>query len=132
MALNLLIVDDSETVRAVLAKTLQLSGINVGELYMAANGKEALDILEAHWVDLIFSDINMPVMGGVEMIQQMQQNDVLKAVPVIVVSTEGSSTRIEQLKSHGVRAYIRKPFTPELVRGVVEDIIGPASVEPKG
>jgi two-component system chemotaxis response regulator CheY len=128
MALNLLIVDDSETVRAVLAKTLQLSGISVGELHKAANGKEALEILKDHWIDLIFSDINMPVMGGMEMIQQMQQDDVLKTIPVIVVSTEGSMTRIEQLKAQGVRAYIRKPFTPELVRAVVEDIIGPAGL----
>ncbi len=131
MALNILIVDDSETVRSVLAKTLQISGIDVGELHKAANGREALDILKGHWIDLIFSDINMPVMGGVEMIQQMQQDDMLKTIPVIVVSTEGSVTRIEQLKAQGVRAYIRKPFTPELVRSVVEDIIAPAGKEPQ-
>ena len=131
MALNLLVVDDSETVRAVLAKTFELSGIDVGELHKAANGREALDILKDHWIDLIFSDINMPIMGGMEMIQQMQQDDVLRTIPVIVVSTEGSVTRIEQLKAQGVRAYIRKPFTPELVRAVVEDIIGPAGVKPR-
>ncbi len=131
MALNILVVDDSETVHAVLAKTFELSGIDVGELYKAANGKEALEILKDHWIDLIFSDINMPVMGGVEMIQQMQQDDVLKTIPVIVLSTEGSMTRIEQLKAQGVRAYIRKPFTPELVRAVVGDIIGSAGVKPR-
>lgn len=124
MSLNVLVVDDSTTVRAVIAKTLQISGVPVGELHQAANGKEALAILKDHWVDIIFSDINMPVMGGVEMIQQLQQDDMLKTIPVIVVSTEGSATRIEQLKAQGVRAYIRKPFTPELVRAVVMDIIG--------
>ena len=130
MAFNILVVDDSETVRAVLAKTLQLSGIEVGELYKAANGKEALEILKDRWVDLIFSDINMPVMGGVEMIQQMRQDDMLKTIPVIVVSTEGSTTRIEQLKAEGVRAYIRKPFTPELVRAVDAGISsGPVGVK---
>ncbi len=124
MALNILVVDDSNTVRAVIAKTLKLTGVPINELLEAANGREALQILQDHWVDLIFSDINMPVMGGVEMIQQMKQDDVLKTIPVIVVSTEGSATRIEQLKAQGVRAYIRKPFTPELVRAVVLDIIG--------
>ena len=124
MALNILIVDDSNTVRAVIAKTLELTGMPIGELYQAGNGKEALDVLKDNWVDLIFSDINMPVMGGIEMIQQMQRDDVLKNIPVIVVSTEGSATRIDQLKEQGVRAYIRKPFTPELVRSVVEDVIG--------
>jgi two-component system, chemotaxis family, chemotaxis protein CheY len=124
MSLNILVVDDSETVRSVIAKTLRMAGVPVSELFQAANGKEALDILKDHWIDLIFSDINMPVMGGVEMIQQMKQDDILKTIPVIVVSTEGSATRIEQLKAQGVRAYIRKPFTPELVRSVVNDILG--------
>lgn len=124
MSLNILVVDDSETVRAVIVKTLKIAEVPVNELYQAANGREALEILKDHWIDLIFSDINMPVMGGVEMIQQMKQDDVLKTIPVIVVSTEGSSTRIEQLKAQGVRAYIRKPFAPELVRAVVDDILG--------
>ncbi len=124
MALNILVVDDSQTVRAVIIKTLTLAGIPANEIHQAANGKEALEILKDHWIDIIFSDINMPVMGGMEMIQQIQQDDMLKTIPVIVVSTEGSATRIEQLKAQGVRAYIRKPFTPELVRSVVEDILG--------
>jgi len=124
MTLNILIVDDSVTVRAVIAKTLEVAGVAVNTLFQAANGKEALDILAEQWVDLIFSDINMPVMGGVEMIEKMNADDTLRAIPVIVVSTEGSATRIEQLKSKGVRAYIRKPFTPEMVRKVVDDITG--------
>jgi len=124
MALNILVVDDSVTVRAVVAKTLHISGIQPNQIHEASNGKEALEIMKEHWVDLIFSDINMPVMGGVEMIQQMQQDDMLRTIPVIVISTEGSATRIEQLKAQGVRAYIRKPFTPEQVRALVHDIIG--------
>ncbi len=124
MALNILVVDDSKTVRSVIAKTLEMAQVPVDNLYMAANGKEALEILGENWVDLVFSDINMPVMGGVEMIERMHEDDVLRSIPVIVVSTEGSSTRIEQLKQKGVSAYIRKPFTPELIRNVVDDVVG--------
>ncbi|MCK4296583.1 MAG: response regulator [Candidatus Marinimicrobia bacterium] len=124
MALNILVVDDSAVVRAVFSKTFKLVGIPVGELYQAANGKEALEILNENRVDLVFSDINMPVMGGVEMIEKMSDDGLLKTIPVVVVSTEGSTTRIEQLKSKGISAYIRKPFTPELVRKVVDDIVG--------
>ena len=124
MAFNILVVDDSATVRAVIAKTLGIAGIEVGQLYQAANGKEALDILADNWVDLVFADINMPVMGGVEMIEKMKENGLLQTIPVIIVSTEGSATRIEQLKSKGVCAYIRKPFAPEDVRAVVNDIMG--------
>ena len=124
MAFNILVVDDSATVRAVIAKTLDLAEVPVGELYEAENGREALAILVEHWIDLIFADINMPVMGGIEMIEKMAEDGTLSDIPVIIVSTEGSATRIEQLKSKGVSAYLRKPFTPELLRGVVFDVMG--------
>lgn len=124
MSLNILVVDDSETVRDIIAKTLAMAQVPVNELYKAANGKEALEILRDKWVDLVFSDINMPVMTGVEMIEKMNEDDLLKSVPVVVISTEGSATRIDQLKEKGVCAYVRKPFTPEKIREVVDSIIG--------
>ena len=124
MDFNILVVDDSQMVRAVIAKTLQLAEIPVKELFQAANGKEALDILGNNWIDLVFADINMPVMTGVEMIEIMHENGLLQTVPVIIVSSDGSSTRMDQLKAKGVTAYIRKPFTPELLKSVVNDILG--------
>lgn len=124
MALNILLVDDSATVRAVIAKTLEITGVEISELYQAENGKEALDVLADNWVDLVFADINMPVMDGVEMIEKMYEDGLLKTIPVVIVSTEGSATRVEQLKSKGVSAYIRKPFTPEVLREVMEGIVG--------
>lgn len=124
MALNILLVDDSATVRAVIAKTLKITGVEISELYQAENGKEALDILADNWVDLVFADINMPVMDGVEMIEKMYEDGLLKTIPVVIVSTEGSATRVEQLKSRGVSAYIRKPFTPEVLRKVMDGIVG--------
>jgi two-component system, chemotaxis family, chemotaxis protein CheY len=124
MALNILIVDDSETVRAVISKTLRLAQVPVGQLLEASNGQEALDVLKDNWVDLVLCDINMPVMGGVEMIARMREDDLLKDVPVVVVSTEGSKTRIDDLLAKGVHAYVRKPFTPERIREVVDGIIG--------
>ncbi len=123
MSLNILVVDDSATVRAVIAKTLKVAAVPVGELFQAANGREALDILAENWVDLVLADINMPVMGGVEMVEKMMADGLLQSIPVVVVSTEGSATRIEQLRSKGVRAYLRKPFTPELLKGVIDDIV---------
>jgi len=124
MSFNILVVDDSETVRAVIAKTLRLAGVPVNELYQAGNGQEALAVLSEQWVDLVFSDINMPVMTGIEMIEKMQQDENLKSVPVVVVSTEGSKTRIENLIEQGVRAYIRKPFTPEILKEIVDNVLG--------
>ena len=124
MKLNVLIVDDSATIRAVMEKTLNLAGVNTNQVLHAANGKEALEILGNEWIDLIFADINMPVMNGVEMIEKMSEDGLLKTIPVVVVSTEGSQTRIEQLKDKGVTAYIRKPFQPEDFKAIVEDLTG--------
>jgi len=124
MSLNILIVDDSATARAIIAKTLKLSGLDLGEVHHAANGKEALEIVGRSWVDLILADINMPVMNGVEMVERMSDQGILNTVPVIVVSTDGSTARMEQLKSRGVRAFVRKPFAPEAVRDIVQDLLG--------
>lgn len=124
MSLNILIVDDSVTVRAVIKKTLKLAEIPYNELHEAGNGQEALDILKDAWIDLVFADINMPVMTGIEMVEKMSDDGMLSSVPVIVVSTEGSQTRIEQLKQKGISAYVRKPFTPETIKSVVNEVLG--------
>jgi two-component system chemotaxis response regulator CheY len=128
MALNVLVVDDSETVRAIIARTLRLAEVPVGELYQASDGKQALEILHNNWVDLVFADINMPVMNGVELVERMSADGLLKTVPVIIVSTEGSAARIEQLKAKGVSAYVRKPFTPEILREAVRATTGVGGV----
>ncbi|MCP3885883.1 MAG: response regulator [Propionibacteriaceae bacterium] len=129
MAYNILLVDDSPTVRAVLKKTLALAQVPTNEIHQAGNGKEALDILADNWIDIVFADINMPIMGGVEMVEKMGDDGMLRTIPVVVVTTEGGTTRMEQLLARGVRAYVRKPFTPEIIRNVVLDILGEAKDE---
>lgn len=124
MALNILIVDDSRTVRSVIARTIKICAVPVGELFQAENGKEALEILADNWVDIVFSDINMPVMSGIELLEKMSADGMLRTIPVVMVSTEGSQTRIEQLKAKGITAYIRKPFTPEDLQKIIADITG--------
>ena len=122
---NILIVDDSKTIRAVIAKTLQIAGVEISKLHEAANGREALDILVAEWIDIVFADINMPVMTGLELIDEMKTAGMLETVPVVIVSTEGSRQRIDDLKAKGVRAYLRKPFTPEQLKEVIDEVLGP-------
>jgi two-component system chemotaxis response regulator CheY len=124
MALNILIVDDSSVVRTVIAKTLRLAEAPVGELYEAANGRQALDLLRVRWIDLVFADINMPVMTGLELVDQMSREGLLASVPVVIVSTHGSQPQIDALSRKGIAAYIRKPFTPERIRQVVESLFG--------
>jgi len=124
MSLNVLIVDDSKVVRKIITKTLKLTGISINEIHDAENGKEALEVMNDEWIDIVFTDINMPVMGGVEMVEKMDKDGLMQTIPVIVISTEGSETRIEQLTQKGVKAYLRKPVTPEKLRDVVKDILG--------
>ncbi len=123
MSLNVLIVDDSTIMRTMIAKVLGLAGLDLGEIYEAANGQEGLDALENHWIDLVLADINMPVMNGQEMIEQMRANSLWKDLPVIVVSTEGSQKRIESIRQQGAK-FIHKPFTPEMIRTIIKEMIG--------
>ncbi|MDR3013627.1 MAG: response regulator [Chitinispirillales bacterium] len=123
MAYNILIVDDSQTMRAVLTKTIDMAGIDRGRLYEAGNGKEALEVLESEWIDIVFADINMPVMNGIEMVEQMVERGYMANTPVIVISTEGSKTRLEGLKNMGVKGFLRKPISPELFQSVVEGVL---------
>ena len=123
MAYNILLVDDSETVRAVLMKTLNLAQIQLGEIFMAGNGKEALEVLSENWVDLVITDLNMPVMTGFELVDAMQADKLLQTVPVVVVTTEGSATRSDDLKQKGVKGYVRKPFTPEQIKEMITKVM---------
>lgn len=122
MEINVLVVDDSSVMRSMIGKTMQMSGLPLGNIYQAANGQEGLDILKQHWIDLVIVDINMPVMNGEEMIDHMRSLPELRDIHVVVISTEGSDTRIERLTHKGA-AFIHKPFTPESIRDTVKDIM---------
>jgi CheY-like chemotaxis protein len=87
MAFNILLVDDSVTVRAVISKALHLAGVDINLLYQAGNGQEALEILEAEWIDLVLCDISMPVMDGETLVSRMVDNGMIKTVPVVIVSS---------------------------------------------
>lgn len=123
MAYTILIVDDSTLMRQVIAKTLHVAGVAIDKLLEASNGREALAMLRQNWVDLVFSDINMPEMNGLDLIREMAADEVLKSVPVVVISTERSEARAAELKAVGVKEIIRKPFTPETLKTIVERLL---------
>lgn len=124
MARDVLIVDDSETIRRMVKKTMQMAGLNFGEVYEAANGIEALAQLNDHEVAVLLVDINMPTMNGIQLLTRMKQNQRLKDIPIVVVSTEGSQQRIEELENIGAYGYVRKPFHPEQLRDVLKPLLG--------
>lgn len=124
MAFNVLIVDDSSPMRAIIRKTVRISGFSIGECYEASNGQEAIDILKDHWVDLVITDYNMPEMNGMELLTHMKKDELLSAVPVVVVTTEGSERMIDEFMKNGAAGYIQKPFVPEDLKKKLNNIMG--------
>lgn len=124
MAYNILIVDDSRTMRQVIKKALSLSGLKVGECLEAGNGREALEVLANSWVDLILSDIHMPVMDGFGLLRALGEDDSWRDLPVVMITTEANEQRLQEAMSLGAKGYIRKPFTPENIRSFLSRIMG--------
>ena len=129
MPYNILIVDDSNPMRAVIKKVIKASGFDIGEFHEAGSGKEALHVLDEQWLDLVVSDYNMPEMNGLEMLKEMKKNEMWKDIPVIMVTTEGSNERIEEFINMGASAYIKKPFTPEQIRTQLNQLLGEPEYE---
>lgn len=124
MAANILVVDDSGTMRGMIKRTLSISGLDIGEVFEAGNGIEALAQMAQHEIGVVLLDINMPVMNGVQLVGRIRDDQRLRQIPVIIASTEGSETRINELLEAGARGYVRKPFRPEQLRDVLAPFVG--------
>jgi two-component system, chemotaxis family, chemotaxis protein CheY len=124
MSFNVLIVDDSGAMRAVIKKIINISGFRMNHCFEAGNGLEALEQLKKNWVDVIVSDVNMPGMNGLELLEALHQDPLYQNIPVIIVSTEGSSERMSEAADKGARGFIKKPFLPEDIRSILCDVIG--------
>ncbi|MCA1784628.1 MAG: response regulator [Desulfotignum sp.] len=129
MIYSILIVDDSLPMRAVIKRTLKAAGYGASTLFEAANGEDALGLMKNNWVDLVITDYNMPVMDGLAFIKAMKEQELFQDIPVVVVSTEGNQTRIDEFMNTGAAGYITKPFTAEAIRDVIVTILGEADYE---
>ena len=113
---RVLIVDDSSVMRKIVERSLRQAGIDLEQVFEAANGSEALSVLAETSVHLVLCDINMPVMDGLEFVRQMQALENGKGVPVVMITTEGSEGHVLEAIAAGARGYIRKPFTADQVK----------------
>jgi len=116
MPLNVLIVDDSAAIRKILERVLRHTDFQLGDVIEAGDGREALEKLNGANVGLILSDINMPNMDGLELLQRVKANNAWRTLPVIMVTTEGSQDKVMQAIQLGATGYIRKPFTAEQIK----------------
>jgi two-component system chemotaxis response regulator CheY len=111
---NVLIVDDSSTMRKIISRSLRQAGLAVDEIYEAGDGIEGLSVLKSNAVSLILSDINMPNMDGMEFIKQVRGSG--SNIPIVMITTEGGEDVIKEAISNGAKDSIKKPFTPEQLK----------------
>ena len=111
-----LIVDDSSVMRKIVERSLRQAGLDLVTVHEAGSGSEGLEMLKGKQVDLILSDINMPMMDGLEFLRQLRAQDLAPGVPVVMITTESSEEHVKQAILAGAQGYIRKPFTAEQVK----------------
>jgi len=111
-----LIVDDSSVMRKIVERSLRQAGLDTLVVHEAGSGTEGLEMLRANHVDLILSDINMPLMDGLEFLRQIRSQSLAPGVPVVMITTESSEEHVRQAIQSGAQGYIRKPFTAEQVK----------------
>ena len=111
-----LIVDDSSVMRKIVERALRQAGLDSLVVHEAGSGTEGLEVLRGKQVDLILSDINMPLMDGLEFLRQIRAQNLAPGVPVVMITTESSEEHVKQAILAGAQGYIRKPFTADQVK----------------
>ena len=117
---KILAVDDSASMRQMVVFTLESAGYDVVE---AVDGQQALDIAKNESFDLVLSDINMPVMNGIELVKQLRQLEAYKYTPILMLTTETSSDRKMAGKGAGATGWVVKPFNPDKLLATIKKVI---------
>ena len=124
MSLEVLVVDDSQVMRKMVIRVLNMTGLPISRVHEAGQGQEALAVLvRESGINLGLFDVNMPIMNGEELVSRIRAEHAALRLPVVMVSTEGSAERIERLRKLGA-AFIRKPFAPEALLEAIISAIG--------
>lgn len=117
---KVLIVDDSVSMRQMVSFTLRQGGFDVVE---AGHGQEALDKLKGISVDLIITDLNMPVMDGITLIRNVRTQPTMKSKPILMLTTEGLAAKKEQGKAAGATGWVVKPFDPDKLLATIAKVL---------
>jgi len=120
MAATILVADDSATMRMIVQATLTGAGWKV---LTAGNGQEALEVAKSHPVDLVVSDWNMPVMGGLQLIQGLREQERYLDVPVLVLTTEDDVDSKMAARDLGVCGWLSKPVDPDVLVELASELL---------
>jgi two-component system chemotaxis response regulator CheY len=116
MPLDVLIVDDSAAIRKILQRVLTQTDVAINRVLEAGDGREALELLKKEKINLVLTDINMPNMDGLQFLTEIRANDEWKNLPVLIITTEGSQSKVMEAAHLGASGYVRKPFTAEQIK----------------
>jgi two-component system chemotaxis response regulator CheY len=126
MESDVLVVDDSAAIRKILQRVLRQTGMAIRTIHEAGDGQEALDLLNAHRVQLVLTDINMPKMDGLQLLAAMKASERWRDVPVVMITTEGGEMKVSEAVKLGAAGYVRKPFTADQIKEKLAGILEPA------
>ncbi|MCG8380744.1 MAG: response regulator [Gammaproteobacteria bacterium] len=118
---NILAVDDSASLRQMVAFTLKSQGHNVTE---AADGQQGLNAAKSTKFDLVVTDVNMPIMDGISMIRELRKLPNYRGTPLLMLTTESGVDKKQEGKAAGATGWIVKPFNPDKLLGVVKRVLG--------
>jgi two-component system chemotaxis response regulator CheY len=120
---NILIVDDSSTIRKIIIRCIGHTQIAVGQLFEASDGEEALNVLGQQTIHLVMTDINMPKMNGLELLAKIKSDEQTKDVPVLLITTEGRVDTVLEAANKGAAGYVKKPFTAGDIQAKIEPLL---------
>lgn len=118
---RILTVDDSNSLRRMVAFTLKQAGHDVVQ---AVDGTDGLAKAQEQKIDLALVDVNMPSMGGIEMVTEMRKLPEYARIPILMLTTESSDEKKQEGRQAGATGWIVKPFSPEQLLGIVEKVLG--------
>lgn len=119
--MNILIVDDSATMRMIVIKSLRQAGFDTATVAEANGAKEALQKLAAGGVDLVLCDVNMPEISGIELVKVVKKK--MPTIPIVMVTTESSAEMKQQMLDAGANGIVTKPFPPEELQRVLKPLL---------
>ncbi len=119
--LRVLLVDDSALSRKIIRRTLNTLGME--EITEAADGKEAIQLLQDNNFDLVITDYNMPKVDGLMLAKYIRQYSAQPMVPILMVSSDANESHLSNVAKHGVNALCDKPFEPQLVRRLLKQLL---------
>ena len=120
MSKTILVIDDSPSMREMIAFTLKRAGYTIVQ---SSDGQEALTKLDGERVALIITDLNMPVMDGMTFIKKARVNPQLKFTPILMLTTESQEEKKQEGKAAGATGWLVKPFDPQQLLSTIAKVL---------